>query len=934
MKSFFLFLFLYSVPLFALAQGEGDVWAFGTGAGIDFSSGSPVSIATSCNAFEGSASISSETGSLLFYSNGKTVWNRDHDVMPGGASLMGSDPSSTTQACAIVPVPGSDSLFYVFSLESFGLPEPGLYYSIVDMSLDGGLGDVIADETGILLEEDLVEKMTVVAGDCENIWLIVHSNSVNEYYSYEITVEGISDPVISVIGTGDFEEGYEVGAITISSDGTKMIASLYNVFSSAENAAEMYDFDRSTGIVSNRKVLIDASSDLFSTGLYYGACFSPDDSKAYFSNDTRIVQFDLSLSSLADIIASGTTVGSASFPQMKIGPDGKIYVAVYGSSLSTINLPNLAGTACDFDAGSFTLDFGTGTLGLPNATAVPTIRIDTNAILVHDTTTCAFLSISGREGATAYLWNTGATTESITATTPGTYWVRSKNGCFLLDTFHIKIDTITPPVITVSDTLICAMTDALTLSADVSNIIGTTYDWAPDLAIVSGDGTLTVVANPSVDTQIIINATNHFDMCAASASDTIAIYVFDKSDVVILTPDTSICQYSMIPIWTLGPDEYSYSWAPETGLDNPFAKRPILTATTSASYVLTSLYHHCEAFDTVKINVEPAPMVDIGEDLILCDYDTLHMFAQTSPDDFAPYKYDWYPGIYMDDSTSVRPIFHSIAPYSGYIIATATTPIGCVGADTLIINVNSSHFMHVTPQDTGSCPPAAIQLSASNAQQYKWIPDYGLSSDSVANPFASPVSSTEYLVMGTSEAGCVDSQYVNIAVYPNATVYLPDSAQIWPGESYQITPEGNALYYSWFPPSGLNADNIANPIAQPEVRTRYFYTATTENGCTMTDSIDILVNTESVLDMPNAFVPGNGTNNTFKIVRRGIATLKSYTIFNRWGNKVFETTNIDEGWDGMFNGTPQPQGVYIYSIEALTNTGRPVNKQGNVTLIR
>ena len=933
MKGYITFLLISLLPLGAFAQGEGNIWIFGTGAGIDFNSGSAVAISSSCTGAEGTASISTEDGDLLMYSNGKSVWNREDDMMPGGSSLMTSDPSSTSQASAIFPVPGSDSLFYVFSLEALG-SDGGLYYSIVDMTLDGGLGDVLADETGVLIDDGMCEKMTIVAGECENVWLIVHSAAVNEYYSYEITEEGISAPVVSVIGDGDFEGGYEVGVIKVSSDRTKMIASLYPGFTTAENAAEMYDFDPVTGIVSNREVLIDASSDLWSGGFYYGASFSPDDSKAYFSNGSELVQFDMSLATTADIIASGTHIAFVSYGDMKVAPDGKIYVvSSFGSSLSTINSPNLAGTACDYEVSSFSLGSGSATFGLPNATVIPFISVDSNAVAVHDTTTCAFLSISGREGATAYLWNTGATTESITVITPGTYWVRSKNGCFSLDTFHINIDSITPPIIAVSDTIICAITGALTLSADVSNVIGTTYDWAPDLAIVSGDGTPTVVVNPSVDTQIIINATNHLDMCAASAADTIAVYVFDKSDVVILTPDTTICQYSMIPVWTLGPEDYSYSWAPETGLDNPFAKTPILTGTTSAPYVLTTRYHHCEAFDTIDINVEPAPMVDIGEDHVLCDYDTLHMFAQTSPDEFAPYTYDWDPGIYMDDSTSIKPIFHSIAPYSGYVIATATTPAGCVGADTIIMTVNSSRFMQVTP-DTGFCPPAAIQLSAINAQQYKWIPDYGLSSDSIANPFATPVSSTEYLVMGTSKAGCIDSQYVNIEVYPNAVVYLPDSVQIWPGESYQINPGGNALYYAWFPSSGLSSANIANPIAQPEVRTRYFYTATTENGCTMTDSIDVLVITESILDMPNAFVPGSNTNGSLKIGRRGIAALKSYAIFNRWGNKVFETTNLEEGWDGSFNGKPQPTGVYIYQIEAVTAQGKQFNKQGNVTLIR
>jgi gliding motility-associated-like protein len=117
----------------------------------------------------------------------------------------------------------------------------------------------------------------------------------------------------------------------------------------------------------------------------------------------------------------------------------------------------------------------------------------------------------------------------------------------------------------------------------------------------------------------------------------------------------------------------------------------------------------------------------------------------------------------------------------------------------------------------------------------------------------------------------------------------------------------------------------------PEVRTRYFVTARTEEGCTVYDSLDVLVNTESVLDMPNAFSPTTGD---LTIVKRGLATLKYYRIFNRWGNKVFETTDIDKGWNGRYNDKEQPMGVYIYSIEAVTSTGKPFRKDGNVTLLR
>jgi gliding motility-associated-like protein len=117
----------------------------------------------------------------------------------------------------------------------------------------------------------------------------------------------------------------------------------------------------------------------------------------------------------------------------------------------------------------------------------------------------------------------------------------------------------------------------------------------------------------------------------------------------------------------------------------------------------------------------------------------------------------------------------------------------------------------------------------------------------------------------------------------------------------------------------------------PAVRTRYFVKATTEHGCTINDSVDVLVK-ETVIDMPNAF---NANSNTlFKPAKRGIATLKAFSIYNRWGNKVYSSNDINNGWDGTYNGKPQPVGVYIYTIDALTDSGHEFVQSGDVTLIR
>ena len=227
-----------------------------------------------------------------------------------------------------------------------------------------------------------------------------------------------------------------------------------------------------------------------------------------------------------------------------------------------------------------------------------------------------------------------------------------------------------------------------------------------------------------------------------------------------------------------------------------------------------------------------------------------------------------------------------------------------------------------------------MQLIATGGVFYNWTPGTYLSDTTIANPVSHPLSNIYYTGIVTDQFGCLDTITSNIVLHNAAVLSLPDSVRLWPGDSVQLSPQGNCLYFAWFPPLGLSAANIANPIAMPPVNTRYYVTGSTEWGCRVVDSIDVNVSLESVINMPNAFTPGNGPNNLIQVAHSGLASLNYFRIFNRWGQLVFMTTNINEGWNGQLNNAPQPMGVYIYEIEAVTNLGTVVRKQGNITLIR
>lgn len=353
-------------------------------------------------------------------------------------------------------------------------------------------------------------------------------------------------------------------------------------------------------------------------------------------------------------------------------------------------------------------------------------------------------------------------------------------------------------------------------------------------------------------------------------------------------------------------------------------------------YTETGIYYDtfpalngCDSIRELHLFKRPiVDIIDLGPDLVVCQYDTVLLEPTVTPYS-QNYLYQWRVNQDLNSIHNLANYFF-VADQSKDLVFGAKDPIGCWRYDTISIIVNPGDFLQVPTTDTAICSGEVMQFWAQGAAEYKWTPEIYLNNPNVHNPVGQVETSTRYMLVGTSAKGCTDTQYVNVTVHPSAVVELPDSVNIYPGETYYMQPGTNAVYFDWFPVAGLNSHTIANPIMSPTVNTRYFVTAKTEFGCTVRDSVDVYVK-ETVMDMPNAFNPNY---EQFKVSIRGLASIESFAIYSRWGQLLFETKSQDQGWDGTFKGTPQPTGVYVYRINATTVEGKPFQKTGNVTLLR
>ena len=423
MKHITTFVFLLiSVSLFS--QGEASHWYFGNGAGLIFDVNSESVTSTNAatstiNTAEGCSSISDFNGNLLFYSDGRNVWDKNHQLMSNanysaGSGLLG-DPSSTSSAL-IVPRPGNPDHYYVFTVDephhnnAWAFPNQGpadrdgtplssysgsnggtipsaddgynngLNYSLLDLTLNSGNGDIDAIEKNIhLLTYDpsdpdqeafkCSEKITAVEhNDGQSYWVLSHFLDV--FYAFRIDASGVNTtPVTTPVAPNISIDGYRrnaIGYMKSSPDGTKLVichteqGTIQGQSANNSGSLWIYDFDDATGTVSN-PVNIISNTDV------YGAAFSPDSSKLYKTGSNSVLQFDLEA---VNISATGTSIynGSEFIAAIQLAPNGKIYAVNTdrASTLDVINSPNELGALSDYIPFGQSLAAGTNSiLGLP-----------------------------------------------------------------------------------------------------------------------------------------------------------------------------------------------------------------------------------------------------------------------------------------------------------------------------------------------------------------------------------------------------------------------------------------------------------------------------------------------------------------------------------------------------------------------------------------
>ncbi|RMG92182.1 MAG: PKD domain-containing protein, partial [Chloroflexi bacterium] len=516
-----------------------------------------------------------------------------------------------------------------------------------------------------------------------------------------------------------------------------------------------------------------------------------------------------------------------------------------------------------------------------------------------------------------------------------------------LNNANIPNPIATPPdtttyIVTVIDTNQCTNTDSVTIYvhnpvinpvvADMREVCrydsiriyaagGTDYTWSPPHGISDVHAQYPFFF-PDTTTTYIVQVSNY----CFSGMDTVTVLVHPLPGVDAGS-DRNLCLGDAVLMTGTGTG--TFEWQPHTGLLDPFNPNTLALPDTTTAYILTVTDSNgCRNWDTVVLYVFPPPVPDAGADTMICAGGFVRLNASGGT------SYQWAPSTGLSCLQCPDPIA-SPSDSTAYIVTVSDIP-GCARSDTVWVFVQKPVHAPAT-LDTSLCFGDSLHLgiSASHALYYQWLPDDGIIfSDNSGNATISLTNSQTY-ILAVSNDCFSDTTAVTVDVLPLPAADAGEDRTIYRDETTLLNATGG-IQYHWRPEENLENPYDAQTLASPFSTTTYTVEVADANGCHDFDTVVVHVIALDLILVPSAFSPNHdGHNDIFRIIRTlNIEKLITFEVYNRWGEKVFETDDPARGWDGTYREEPQEVGTYVYVIKAINRDNELIEVSGNVTLVR
>ena len=341
----------------------------------------------------------------------------------------------------------------------------------------------------------------------------------------------------------------------------------------------------------------------------------------------------------------------------------------------------------------------------------------------------------------------------------------------------------------------------------------------------------------------------------------------------------------------------------------------------------------CIASQPVVVPLNNTLTVDAGSDITICEGKSAKIPAKSNA-----LLYSWAPSTGLSDPTVLQP---QASPGTTTLYSLTATWGVCKQTASVTVLVNPAPVAVVGP-DITICYGKSAQLNGSGGEGYSWTPALYLDNPATADPMVGhPQNTTTYHLTVTDAKGCqsIRDATETVTVTPPGKIFVGDDTSVLAGQPVplKVIDLNNSGFtqFEWTPAGGLNDPSVQDPVATVNESTTYTVVASTADGCAATSALTIKVYSVSDIFVPNAFTPnGDGHNDILRVIPVGMRELKYFAVFNRWGQRVFYSSNPSAGWDGTMNGQRQETGTYTWMAGGINYNGDPVARKGVVILIR
>ncbi len=796
-----------NVKEYGLQDQRKNIWFFGGNAGIDFNKNPAVPLTNSAmDAPEGCAIVCDRNGKTIFYTNGDNVYNRKDALITSG--IGGSTGAS--QSSIIVPVPGDETLYYIFTNEAIDGGTNVTKYSLFDLKLNGGFGDVpVSNQT---LFSRGTERITA-----SGKWIVIHEWGNNTFRVYPFSAAGIGEPILTAIGSDHTFASVEAGRGYMKLGPKNNLAVALSL--PTGNFVEVFHLNDTTGKLTNyRKIDLSKIDPTINnpTNHVYGIEFSPAGNKLYASVTGADKIFEYFIDSIGHIYPQKPRPTSFSQPNvgaLQLGPDGQIYVAVGNNSPSLGRLSPVEDTTrvSSYQANAFNLAGKTSHLGLPNfiqqqSNAFGGPSFDFSGICLGDST--KFLGVP-TDAIDHFAWFFGdgasgpdsasvrhlyATANTFVAS------MRLTNRCGLDTTLVKNVVINNPPAKPTIPGAAALCNGPVTLDANKTNTPNLFYKWS------TGDSVKSITVSQQSIVAVKITDLNG---CTSNGQSIIA----DNRPQVVLGPNTTVCQNVNTPALDARNPGATYAWSINGTPSLTSQGQPVNTTVPGLftyKVVVTDPVTTCTATDQTTFTVIASPLFTLnGTNPTACNAadGTLQLSLSVTTPATGPYSY-----FLTGPSGFNQQAVDQTAPQTVNVAALKAGTYSAIINDQ-ISGCTLSQSFGLSDQGVGTptanvfpgCEPQTVQITTGQPFPITFQATNG-ATGVVTIPSPQPASSPANLILtaGTytvqlkDNLGCTTT-INNVAVVPATPVSVTVTPNIC-NTAPTITASGPAPSYTWSGP--------------------------------------------------------------------------------------------------------------------------------------